>query len=417
MRHAVAVLGLAAAAARPYGAEGGELRLQAVLAARGVGVQAPQTWLRGGFGRFTEGSSRRPDDREVTARGEGHLGLDWRPTETWLVHAHGVGHGEPSNYGGSRAGLVEAFAQYRPELTPRLALRLRAGLFFPQTSLETSEPLWQSPYTVTLSALNTWVAEELRQTGVEAAVLLQSGKDDRLELAGALVAANDTAGTLLAWRGWTMGDRLTTVGEILPLPPLPSLEEGGGFAAQRDGTRPVDELDDRPGWQARVRWERPGLFGLRAAYSDNRGDRLLHRGQYAWHTPFATVGLELHLGSAWTLLAEGMAGETGMGVIGSERPHVDMQFRAGYALLSWQGGAWRLSGRLDGFRNLDRDGTAEPNQEDGWAWTAALLWSPAPHWRAAVEYLDLRAARLAAASVASTDTDGRRATIELRFTY
>lgn len=401
----------------PAGGESGEFTLQAALSARGLGVEGQPTWLRQGFGRLTEGADG-PGDREITARGEGHLGIEWRPAETWLVHAHGVAHGEPSGYGGTPAGLVQAFVQHRPELTPRLALRFRAGLFFPQTSLETSDPLWQSPYTVTLSALNTWIAEEVRQVGLEAAVLLRPGNDDRVEVAGEVTGANDSSGALLAWRGWTVGDRLTAVGEILPLPPLPSLDPGGGFADQRDdGTRPVDELDGRPGWQARLRWERPGRFELRAAYQDNRGDRLLHRGQYAWKTAFATAGLELHAGAAWTLLVEGMAGETGMGVIGSDRPHVDMRFRVGYALLSWQSGAWRLSGRLDGFRNLDRDGTAEPNQEDGWAWTAAVLWSPASHWRLAAEYLDVRAERPAAAPVASTDTDGRRALVELRFTF
>lgn len=409
---ALILAGMAAAGS----VEGGELKLQGVLAARGIGIEGQPTWLREGFGRLTEGAGG-PGDRDSTARGEAHVGLDWRPAETWLIHAQGVLHGEPSDYGGAPAGLVQAFVQYRPELTPSVSLRFRAGTFFPQTSFETSEPLWQSPYTVTLSALSTWIAEEVRQTGLDAAVFVKAGTDDRIEIAGEITAANDSVGALLAWRGWTHGDRLTTVGELLPLPPLSSLAPGGGFADQRDdGTRPIEELDGRAGWQARVRWERPDRFELRAAYQDNRGDRLLHRGQYAWKTAFATAGLALHAGEAWMLLVEGMAGETGMGVIGSDRPHVDMRFRTGYALLSWQAGAWRLSGRLDGFRNLDRDGTAEPNQEDGWSWTAALFWTPADHWRLGLEYLDLRAQR-PAAPVASTDTDGRRAVVELRFTF
>jgi hypothetical protein len=415
--HPAIAMGLAGLAALPAGhAEGRDLPFRGVLAGRAIGIEGQPTWLRGGFGRLTEGAGG-PADREVTARAEAHLGLEWRPTETWLVQAHGVFHGEPADYGGTRAGLVEAFVQYRPELTPTVALRLKAGLFFPQTSLETSDPLWQSPYTLTLSALNAWIAEEVRPAGLDAAVVVRTGTDGRAELAAGLVGATDTAGTLLAWRGWTLGDRLSGVGEVLPLPPLPSLGEGGGFAKQREGTRPVDELDGRPGWQARVRGGRPGRFEVRAAYLDNRGDRALHRGQYAWRTSFVTAGLELHLGPQWTLLAEGAAGDTGMGVVEPDRPHVEMGFRAGYALLSWGSGPWRLSGRLDAFRNVDHDGTEEANQEDGWAWTAALLWSPSVHWRVGAEYLDLRAQRPAAAPVASADTDGRRAVIEVRVRF
>jgi hypothetical protein len=178
-----------------------ELRLDGVVAARGLYVESQPSWLEGGFGRLTEGGDR-AGDTAAAFRGHLQLGLDWKPSELWTVHAHGVARYEPSEAGGQRVGLVEGFLQYRPELTPTRALRLRAGLFFPPTSRENTERLWQSPYTITLSALNTWIGEEARMTGLDAALQGKSG-DDEWELAGGAFLADDTSGALLAWRGWT----------------------------------------------------------------------------------------------------------------------------------------------------------------------------------------------------------------------
>jgi hypothetical protein len=398
------------------GALAGELAVQGVLAGRGSWTQGQPSWLEAGFGRLTEGAAG-PSETAWAARGVLHLGLSWTPSEEWRVRAHGVAHGEPSRYGGQRVGLAEAFVQYRRELTPRLALRLRAGSFFPQTSLENSEPLWQSPYTLTLSALNTWTAEELRLTGLDAALVWRGAEGGGGELAGGVFGVNDTAGALIAWRGWSLGDRLTTLGELLPLPPLASLAPGSAFGDQRDGTRPLEELDGRPGWQVRGLWSSPWGAGVRGAYLDNRGDRALHRGQYSWATRFATAGLELPLGPL-RLLAEGATGDTGMGPAVPDGPLVDIRFRTGYVLLSWARGAWRAALRVDGFENEDRDATAEPGQESGWAWTLATFWQPSARLRLAAEYLELRAQRPAAAySGADPDTDARRAQLELRLRF
>lgn len=395
----------------------GELDLQGAIFARGAWTRGQESWLDGGFGRLPESASG-PDDSRAVLRGQAHLGFDWKPSERWLVHVHGVLQGEPSSYGGQRGGLVEAFAQFRPELDVQTALRLRAGTFFPQTSLENVDPLWQSPYTLTLSALNTWTAEELRLTGLDAALVRETGWGDRLELAGAAFGLADTAGALIAWRGWSLGDRLTTAGELLPLPPLASLAPGGAFEDQRSGTRPVEELDQRVGWQARARWTWPGGGGLRAAYLDNGGDRELYDGQYSWQTSFTTVGLELPLGKLVKLLFEGADGRTGMGPRTPGGAQVELRYRTGYALLTLGRERWRVSLRAEGFRNRDLDGTAEPGQESGRALTLAAFWSPTARLRLGAEYLELRAQREAAAFFgADPDTDARRALLELRLTF
>ena len=93
-------------------------------------------------------------------------------------------------------------------------------------------------------------------------------------------------GALLAWRGWAIGNRLSTYSEVLPLPPLSSLETS--FPLQRkDGTKPFGtDLDGRTGYSARVRYSDPQPANVIYTYLDNRGDRELHRGEYAWATKF-----------------------------------------------------------------------------------------------------------------------------------
>jgi hypothetical protein len=128
------------------------------------------------------------------------------------------------------------------------------------------------------------------------------------------------------------------------------------------------------------------------------------------------VGGEAHLGARLTVVAEVARGNTGMGF--ASGPHVDMNFTAGYALASWAAERLRVSVRYDRFENRDRDGTAEPNQEEGEALTVALLWEPAAHVRVGLEGLRLWNERPAAAFAgASADADARRLLAEVRLSF
>ncbi len=412
-------LGLALAAwlaATGASSVAGELKLQGLAAGRAVAVKSRSAWIDGGYGRLTEGGS--VQDFEGLARGEAQLGVDWTPSERLLLRLHGTARTEPDAAGGARGGLAEAFLQFRPELRPELALRFRAGLVFLPTSRENVEPLWQSPYTLTLSFVNAWIGEELRPLGLD--VVLETGVPggSRFEFGGMAFGASDTAGALLAWRGWAMGARLSVGGETLPLPPLPTLAPGAAFGEQQaSGTRPVAELDGRLGWHARGRWSRSGTGLVQAAWTDTRGDRGLHDGQYAWATRFASLACEAQLGRV-RFVAEGLWGETGMGL--ATGPHVDLAIRAGYALVTWSsaGDTLRLTARYDAFDNRDRDDVAEPNEESGFAWTAAALYAPRPWLRLGVEYLDLRGDRPAAAFAGTPAGAGaRRGQAELRLLF
>lgn len=182
------------AAAAPAAA--GEVRLHAVAAARGMAVESRAPWTGRGFGRLTEGGD--PLEIRGQARGEAHVGLDWSPAAILLLRLHGTARTEPDAAGGSRAGLAEVFVQARPELSPSLALRVRAGLMFLPTSRENVDPLWQSPYTLTFSTLNAWIGEEVRPAGLDLAAQIGKAGESRIELGAMAFGGADAAGTLLA---------------------------------------------------------------------------------------------------------------------------------------------------------------------------------------------------------------------------
>ena len=134
-------------------------RLLGYLSGREAYVKAPPSWTKGGFGRFDIGADS-AGDHATRATGVAQIGAEWLPT-TWLTaHAQVLARAEPSGTQGKRAGLVEAYAELHTE-----RWRVRAGQFFLPTSRENTDPLWTSPYTITWSALNTWMGQEVRPIG------------------------------------------------------------------------------------------------------------------------------------------------------------------------------------------------------------------------------------------------------------
>jgi hypothetical protein len=397
--------------------EAADVEVEGLLTARGVYSESRRSWLQGGFGRFTIGGAE-PGDGTGSFVGKAQLGLDVWLSDDLRLFAHGRARYDGEESPGSTVGLAEGYLEFQPSLSDTSWLRLRAGLLFPGISRENVGPLWSSPYTITLSALNTWTAEEMKVLGLETRLSVQTGTFSELQLAGTAFGFGDPSGSLVSWRGWSMSDRLTVAGEVLPLPPLRSLAPSGGFAPQRDdGTRPVDELDERVGWLGLARWSREETITVQGAYVDNRGDRELYRGQYSWRTRFGVVGGDLHLGPGVVLVGEFLWGDTGMGMSNGSFVQIDM--RAAYALVSWATSRTRLTVRYDYFDATDRDGTEERNDDRGRAWTAAFFWNPVESLRIGIEYVDLDADPRAAAedSGFDPDTDGRRVTLEARFSF
>ncbi|HZW53670.1 MAG TPA: hypothetical protein VFF00_06530 [Candidatus Elarobacter sp.] len=376
------------------------------LTGREAYVTGPPSWLTGGFGRLDAGAN---GVRGHAYRGNavGQLGADWRPT-TWLTaHAQLLGRAEPSGSRGRRAGVVEAFVELHND-----RWRVRAGQFFLGTSRENTDPLWTSRYAQTFSALNTWIGQEFRPVGVD----VQWTPGFYGSVGATAFRNNDTTGALLAWRGWTVGNRLTVYDEVLPLPPLTSLK--ARFSDQRNGTVPFErDLDGRTGYAVRARVQMPERAMLQLAHIDNNGDRGEYRGEYAWRTRFDVLSAEAGTSSPFTVLAEYAWGRTGMG---AQPILVDADFYAGYALASYKAGANRWSFRFDRFATTDRDHAplVETNTEHGRAWAITYLRDLSPHIRLSAEFLQITGDRIAAAeSGFDPNLDARTLTLEVRYGF
>ncbi len=388
------------------------------IAARAGSVEGPEAWGEGGFGRLGAGADG-PGERDLWARGEAQWGLSADLGVSWQLGLHALARLEDPNAVGQAVGLTEAWLGWRRALGHQGELSARAGMFFYPSSQENVEALWGSPYTLNYSAINSWLGEEFRPLGLDLEWRRFLAGGAELTLGATVFGGNDTLGTLIAWRGWTMHDRLSVLGERLALPPNFSLEPDRYFGLSQRAfrTTPIGrDLDGRPGWALRLRAERPGHVNGQIAWIDNRGDRRLHGREYAWDTRFLLAGGHWQLSEAFELLGEWTQGRTTMNFPGM--PWVDTDFRAGYLMASWQRQGARLSLRHDRFRVDDRIGNLMWGLFDdrGHAWTLAWLFETGRRSRVGVELLRLDSRRpIAAQSGAAADTDGTQISLEWRW--
>ncbi|MEM7350542.1 MAG: hypothetical protein AAF657_07035 [Acidobacteriota bacterium] len=395
-----------------------DVTISGFVAVRGAGVQSQPSWREGGFGRLTLGSDA-ADDEGSYALGKLHVGIDWQPSPFFGAYVHVAGRAEPGRVEGREVGVIEAYLHASVSAGQTGSVNFQLGHFILPTSRENTEFVWASPYTLTFSALNTWIGEETRLTGLLTEYEVATGDQSRVRFGGSAFGGNDSNGALLAWRGWSMGDRLTAFGEVVPLPPIGSLQPDGAFAAQRDdGSKPYgDDLDDRIGWSGFLRWQRDERAVIQYTHYDNRGDRELHQGEYAWRTKFDLLGIELRPHDNFVLIGEALDGSTGMGDPLTTNVQADIE--TAYLLASWNPGRFRASLRYDTFETVDVDGSgADNNNEDGEAWTFALFFEPRDALRLGLEYSSLEADRPAAAEVGfDPNTDGETLKLELRYYF
>ncbi len=397
------------------------VQIDGYISGKGFDATGTRSWLEGGWGRLASGDNQ---DAQGALRAE--AAISWEPSLWFRAYVHGLARLEPSDYEGDTAGLVEAYVEAMARVNDVSRFRFRLGLFFPPTSMENTGPLWTSPYTLSYSALNSWIGEEVRVMGLDVSYAHEfaSGKD--IFWGASVFGGNDTAGALLAWRGWTLGDRLTGAGEVLPLPNHASLGlPEGDFALQRDsGTRPFSsDLDDRLGYAARVGFDLQGRWIVQANWSNNRADRRLYNGDYAWETEWISLGAELEVAGNLTFIGEFMTGDTGMGFQTFGNGHVQLDFESYYGMLTWYRNGWRVSGRYDDFmtRDLDADVAgynADLNDETGDALTLAVLWEFTDRWRFGIERVDLTVTRPAVTPGGPRVFRGGEAwTLEARYSF
>lgn len=376
------------------------LDVHGFLSLRGVNATGPQTWLDGGWGRLVAGAD------ETTLLANAHVGVDWTPAQWLELHVSANGWSGP---GDDHGRLVEAHVTARRELGLD-HVQLRAGQFFLPTSRENKDELWASPYTIAFSALNSWIGEEVRPIGVDLEYrhVLQSGG----AITGGATAfqGNDTMGTLLAWRGWSVGDRIVAYGEVMPLPPLESLDRF--FTLQKMGTTPfTKDLDGRTGYAARLRWSAPEHANVQYTFVDNRGDRALYEDEYAWATRYHQLGGEVGDRDRTIAAAEYLTGTTAMG--GRFIGFVESDFYAAYVLVSHKRNRNRWSARYEIFKTSEEDfSPAEWNEENGRAWTFTWMYDLREDTRLAAEFT-----QVVGDHPGWPDPDARSVTVEARYRF
>jgi len=275
----------------------------------------------------------------------------------------------------SRVSLVEAFARYRPVSTSAWRWSFKAGEFFPPISLENDGVGWTSLWTLSSSALNTWVGEELRIFGAEARLEHRGDDGSTLEFAGALFQANDPAGEILFARGWALGDLVSGIGSRLREADVYAQSIGVAPPRRYD---PFLENDDRVGFYADVTWRAPQFGRITALYYDNRADpstyHTFNHGDelFSWRTHFSSLGAQTAIGGV-TLLGQAMVGTTEIAPPGFRG---EAHFASAYVLAGWELGAWRPAVRIDAFTTREDPAFPPALSEHGNALTVALNWRP-----------------------------------------
>src|SRR5437762_340823 len=167
-------LGCAFAALWAAPASGAELFASDTLELNGdlrlVGIDGQESWVDGGFGKLRSGSD---GDLRVSPQ-FGNANLVWKPQFTWSLGATIVG----SLQGGERteAGLTQAYLTYKPMRTTGLAPSARIGLMWPPVSLEHEGVDWHVRNSITPSAINSWIGEEVRPVAAEATLAASLGE-------------------------------------------------------------------------------------------------------------------------------------------------------------------------------------------------------------------------------------------------
>lgn len=321
-------------------------------------VGGEKTWLDGGFGKLRWGG----DDGDTRARARiASADLAWKPQFTFnfagLVSVtHQAGQSNDMD-------LNEAFLTFRsgPAATRFSA---RAGVFWPPISLEHGGSTWQVADSITPSAVNSWVGEELKVLAFEGKLEHRFG-EQQLALTAALFKHDDMAGTLLAYRGWALHDVRTTISSHFALPPL----SASRAPYQAPVTDPFLETDGRAGYYARLDWQTGWPVSVNLLRYDNRGDRVsTYERQTAWRTRFWNAGATASLGQRTVAKAQVLWGNT---LVGPDTPFgipSDVDFVAAYLLLSRELGRGKLTARGDWFGTHDNSFVAKDNNnEHGWS--------------------------------------------------
>lgn len=328
------------------------------------GGSAP-SWTDHGPGKTRYGGrSTDAGFERVTRLALAQLAIQVGASLPWGVRAQAQANVQPDIADDYEPWLIEAFVR-KEWAGQTTGWGVQAGLMSAPFSLEHIGPAWSPEYSLSASALNSWLWEEITVAGVEGEWRRDAETGPRV---GVVVGAGygpDQLGRLLALRGWTMGDGLSGLNSDLPLP---------------NGARTeiFDERDDRPAAYTLITLSDPGERGaLKLGYFDNRGDQDT---QGVWHTRLATAGATIHPLPNIDFVVQYLRGKALV-----RDTTNDSSLRAFYALLSHRRKGHRVSVRYDDFRVNDLDG-GNSTRETGDGVTVGYAYEWGLRQRVAVEY-------------------------------
>jgi len=343
-----------------------------------VPAGSEKSWLDGGQGKLRFGAKQpSPDVRLVEAVGQATLAV------TDELHAVAVLRAEPEQR--TAVDVLESYLSWRPAGAGDWRWSAKAGAFFPSISVENDDLGWTSPYTLTPSAINSWIGEELRTIGGEGQLARRTDLGT-VTLIGALFCCNEPAGALIADRGWALDDRPTALFERIRYPDA-TIRLFGETPPDRIGE--FNDIDGHVGWYGGARVEAAGLGQVTLIHYENRADPFAaSAGDAAWATKFWSLSLKTRAFDT-AILAQALTGDTAVG--GGGRLFAT-DFQSAFLLLSHDVGEdWRVSLRGEAFAVRHGGGTIL--NEDGDAVTAAAIWNARDWLRLTAELIHLDSRR------------------------
>jgi hypothetical protein len=383
----VSVVGTARAETQLFAPE----NLSAWIDVRAVSADGEPSWRKtygdaveqGGFGKLRYGHETRLDLAQAA--------INWKPRLADTVTAYVLAQYTPGSL--TDFGVSEAYVKWKPVPTSDLRWSLRFGQMFPPVSMEHDGTGWSVSRTITPSAINSWIGEEVLVDGLEINVRKHIAGHE-FGLTGAVFTGNDTAGTILSWRGWALHDVASDRDSRLP---LPSGDSQGWYRLfdeyQAPFTEPMAEVDGHLGDYLRLDWRPPAPVAFNLEYYANHGDpQSVRHIQWGWETRFWNLGVQAKPAAATEVLAQYMKGKTDMGwPIGHGLWAVDTDYDAAYLLVSQALRHAKLTGRIDYFAVKDNSKRAiDDNTDKGYAATVAYLRPVSDHLDLAVEAMNVQ---------------------------
>jgi hypothetical protein len=347
--------------------------IEASVDLRLVSSDGRNSYLDGGLGKLRYDSA---DDGLQLGRARfawrDSIGGNWHASvdlSAWSLHDHNA------------IDVTEGWIEWRP--VPKSAWRsnVKIGAFYAPISLEHRASGWTNPYTISSSALNTWVGEELRTIGVGYELdhlgMTSGGRFD-FGLNAAVFGWNDPAGIIIALRGFSLNDRQT-----------PLLGRIGSYAyGGREHRVIFSEIDNRPGYHIGAWVKSDTGVEVRALHYDNRGDPTVEKpsiSDFAWKTRFDSLGLRWDGPQGTAVIAQWLSGDTRA----TPDPRNTWNYDTWFVLVARNLGKHRFAARYDHFKTeQDRQYLTGPGTYDsGHAWTLGWTWNVREHLEVAAEWL------------------------------